>query len=331
MGEYAGKKSRGMLVTLVFTMQAAGLVIGPLLAAGLLGSGLSTNLVWRILLAAGAVPALAVFYARRHISETPRYLLAQGRHEEFTAAAGSVFGEESSASTNHPAKPTEAPSNANVRKPSFTEGFQQLVSNRTWLMRLIGASAAWFLMDFAYYGNTVSSPLVLSAIDPHANLMQKTLLQLLVFGIAAAPGYFVAAFMIDKIGRKLIQSIGFGVMAAAFTALALIPNVQSLVAPFLVIYGASYFFTEFGPNSTTFVYPNELFPVEVRTTGSGFAASMGKIGAFVGVFTFPILMAWHGLEAAELTAAFVSVLGLFVTLALLPETMGKSLEELARA
>jgi len=332
MGEYAGKRTRGLLVTLVFSMQAAGLVIGPLLAAGFLASGLAPALVWRILLAIGAIPALAVFYARRHISETPRYLLSRGNHEEFKQAAGSVFGDdktglggtaESQQQKSHPG--------VEVKHPTFAGGFQKLIANRVWLPRLIGASAAWFLMDFAYYGNTVSSPLVLSALEPHANLIHKTLLVLLVFTVAAAPGYFVAAINMDKIGRKLIQSIGFGVMAVAFTCLALIPNIQQLVAPFLVIYGASYFFTEFGPNSTTFVYPNELFPVDVRTTGSGIAAAMGKIGAFIGVFTFPILMSWHGLEAAELTAAFVSVLGLFVTLALLPETKGKSLEELSLA
>ena len=97
----------------------------------------------------------------------------------------------------------------------------------------------------------------------------------------------------------------------------------------LIIYGFSYFFTEFGPNATTFVYPSEIFPVRVRTTGHGIAAAMGKIGGFVGVFTFPFFMQWHGLPAAEGAAAIVSVLGLTFTIFLLPETKGKSLEELS--
>src|ERR1700761_5927218 len=69
MAEYAGKASRGMLVTLVFAMQAAGLVLGPLLAAGLLSTHLSHDLIWRILLAVGAIPPLVVFHARRSIHE----------------------------------------------------------------------------------------------------------------------------------------------------------------------------------------------------------------------------------------------------------------------
>ena len=89
-----------------------------------------------------------------------------------------------------------------------------------------------------------------------------------------------------------------------------------------MVYGVSYFFTEFGPNSTTFVYPAEIFPVEGRTTGHGIASAAGKLGGFIGVFLFPILLGWHGLLAAESAAATVSVLGIVVTLTMLPETKG---------
>lgn len=133
----------------------------------------------------------------------------------------------------------------------------------------------------------------------------------------------------DKLGRKVIQALGFGVMAVAFGVMALVPNIEKLLIPFVVIYGISFFFTEFGPNATTFVYPSEVFPVRVRSTGHGIAAALGKLGGFLGVFTFPFLMRWHGLLAAESGAAIVSLLGLVTTLALLPETKGKSLEELS--
>src|SRR5579863_3213184 len=89
MSEFAGKSSRGMMVSLVFAMQAAGLVVGPLLAAAFLASGLSKDLVWRLLLAFGAIPALAVFQMRRHMAESPRYLLATGHHADAHAAARS--------------------------------------------------------------------------------------------------------------------------------------------------------------------------------------------------------------------------------------------------
>jgi PHS family inorganic phosphate transporter-like MFS transporter len=312
MSEYAGKAHRGMLVTLVFTMQAAGLIVGPLLAAALLTTNLSHDVIWRILVAFGALPALAVYAARRKLKETPRFLKAAAQEEDDAGRLKKA-----------------AHYDERTHSVSFWDGFHRLVDDKKILARLIGAAAAWFLMDFAYYGNTVSSPLVLSNLGSDHTVLQKTLTQLGIFVVFAAPGYAVAALTMDKLGRKTIQVLGFAMMAVTFGLLALIPNVEKLFFPFLIIYGLSYFFTEFGPNATTFVYPSEIFPVKVRTTGHGIAAATGKIGGFVGVFTFPFFMEWHGLPAAEGAAAIVSVLGLIVTIFMLPETKGKSLEELS--
>lgn len=309
MSEYAGKASRGMLVTLVFAMQAAGLILGPLLASALLATHLSHDLIWRILVAFGAVPALAVYWQRRHLKETPRYLAAAGKREDGT---GKISNAEHFDKSKH--------------SVSFWDGFQRLVNDNKLLLRLLGTSAAWFLMDAAYYGNTVSSPLVLSALHSDHTLLQKTLTQLVIFAAFAAPGYAVAALTMDRLGRKTIQAAGFAMMAGAFVLLALIPNLEKMVVPFLIIYGLSFFFTEFGPNATTFIYPSEVFPVRVRTTGHGIAAAMGKLGGFAGVFMFPYLLHWKGLLGAESAAAIACVLGLVVTLTMLPETKGKSLE-----
>ena len=86
---------------------------------------------------------------------------------------------------------------------------------------------------------------------------------------------------------------------------------------------------EFGPNATTFVYPAEIFPV-VCTTGHGIAARDRQDGSVCRcVFLFPVLMHWRGLAGAEWVPAAVSILGALVTVGLLPETKGKSLEELS--
>ena len=98
-------------------------------------------------------------------------------------------------------------------------------------------------MDAAYYGNTVSSPLVLSALSENHTLLRKTLTQLAIFVVFAAPGYAAAAWTMDSLGRKTIQCFEFGMMAAAFALLALIPNLEKMAVPFLIIYGLSFFFT----------------------------------------------------------------------------------------
>lgn len=321
MAEYAGRKQRGFLVSLVFAMQAAGLIIGPLAAAVLLALGVPTDIAWRILLGLGAVPALSVFYLRRQIQETPRFALGTHDRQEFSRAAGNMVGDHTVAAAEQ--GDTERP------RPAWREGLKVFVGDRRLRRWLIGAAGAWFLMDFAYYGNTVSSPLILKTLDPSKALLTDTLLQLLIFAVAAVPGYFVAAATMDRVGRKAIQAGGFLAMAIAFGLIGIIPGVSKLIVPFLVLYGFSYFFTEFGPNTTTFIYPSELFPVFVRTTGNGFAAAMGKLGAFVGVFLFPLMLVAWGLSGAELVAAMVSLLGLVLTLILLPETKARSLEEIS--
>jgi hypothetical protein len=78
-------------------------------------------------------------------------------------------------------------------------------------------------------------------------------------------------------------------MAICFAVIALVPGMTTMVVPFLLVYGVSYFFTEFGPNMTTFVLPSEVFPVSMRATGHGISAGIGKLGAFIGVFLFPLL------------------------------------------
>lgn len=198
------------------------------------------------------------------------------------------------------------------------------------LLWLIGTAGTWCLMDFAYYGNTISSPEILKLANPHMSLLENTLITLAIFAVFAVPGYFVAIALLDKSGRKSIQVLGFAVMGLMFLLIGLIPAVTASFWPFLILYGVSYFFTEYGPNTTTFIYPAEIFPVEVRTTGHGISAGFGKLGAFIGAFLFPDMLASSmGIRGAEIVAGVVAVIGMGLTIFLLPEPKGKSLEDLS--
>jgi PHS family inorganic phosphate transporter-like MFS transporter len=55
---------------------------------------------------------------------------------------------------------------------------------------------------------------------------------------------------------------------------------------FVVLYGLTFFFANFGPNSTTFIVPAEIFPARLRSTCHGISAASGKLGAIVGSFGF---------------------------------------------
>jgi PHS family inorganic phosphate transporter-like MFS transporter len=321
MSEYSGKSSRGRMVGLVFAMQAAGLVVGPLIAVILLASGVSHNDTWRLLLGFGAIPGLAVFYLRRQIHETPRFAMAGGAGDEARIAIAQATGQAAD-----PAGPI-GESKARHHQSAMS-GYVTLFTNRRLLLWLIGGAGAWFMLDFAYYGNTIATPEIIKLISPTAGLVHSALITLLIFVLAAVPGYVVAILFIDKLGRKSIQTVGFTLMAVMFGAIGLVHGAASNVAPFVVLFGISYFFTEFGPNTTTFVYPAEMFPVEVRTTGHGMCAALGKMGGFAGTYLFPDMLSSWGITGAEDVAALVALLGLGFTVMFLPETKGKSLEDL---
>ena len=316
MSEYSNRQDRGRLVGLVFSMQALGLIVGPLVALVLLSSGISGNLTWRLLLGFGALPAAAVVYLRAKMPESPRF---QARVKGKADRAAKELHDFADGAIDASGAISAGTRRLNLR--SF-------LGNRRMLMLLVGTAGTWFLFDYAYYGNTLSLPSILKEVAPHASLESKLVWTLGIFVVFALPGYLLAIAKMDRIGHRRLQFIGFAVMALCFLALGVFPALTTTVVPFLAIFGLSYFFIEFGPNMTTFVMPSEVFPVSMRTTGHGIAAGIGKLGAFVGVFLVPQLQKHINLRGMLLVAAAAATLGFLLT-TVLPEPAGRSLEEVS--
>jgi PHS family inorganic phosphate transporter-like MFS transporter len=304
MSEYANRDDRGRLVGLVFSMQALGLIVGPLVGLILLSSGIADDITWRLLLGFGAIPAAAAIYLRSRMPESPRY-----RAWKAERARGAASPEQ--------ARP-------------LTSGLRGIVTNRRMLLVLVGTAGSWFFFDYAYYGNTLSLPAILKGVDPSATTMTKLALTLAMFVVFAVPGYFLAVWRMDRIGHRRLQLMGFAVMVVLFTVLAAVAQLTSVIGLFVAFFGVSYFFIEFGPNTTTFVLPSEVFPLEARTTGHGASAGIGKLGAFAGVFLVPQLQDAIGLRGMLAVAAGAAALGILTTW-ILPEPARRSLEELSPA
>lgn len=313
--EYANQKNRGRLVGTVFAMQGFGLLAGPAVAAILLGGGVSHGLAWRLMLGFGAIPAASVIYLRRKIRETPRYTLA-------------IKGDVTTTAETVRWTTGEMPVVAeNVAAPMLRRAYRARLWQKPFLLRLIGTAGSWFLIDIAFYGNSVSSPLILKALQPHATLLDNILIAGGIFLIFAVPGYWLAVGLMDKIGRKVIQWLGFSVMALAFATIALVPGVTKNPVLFLLLFGISYFFTEFGANMTTFVIPGEVFPTSIRGMGDGISAAGGKVGAFIGALLVPTLLKTIHLTGVMGIMAAVSMIGILLTIVAIPESKGLTLEE----
>lgn len=313
MSEYSNRSRRGFLVNAVFAMQGFGLLVGPAVAAILLASGVPAEISWRLMLGLGAIPAGLVIYLRRRIAETPHFAL--GVRGDVTEAAAIVE------------RLTDTPVAERGQVAKLPGSWKILFTNRRYLVTLLGTAISWMMLDMAFYGNSVSSGLVLKALSPTGTLLSHTLTSALIFLVAAVPGYWVAAFTVDRLGRRFIQVMGFLVMALAYGAIWLIPTLTAVPLAFLLVYAVSYFFIEFGPNSTTFIYPSEVFPVTVRGWGFGISASAGKLGAAVAAFLFPVLLVQLKIAGTMGLLAGISALGLAVTLLTLGEPKGQTLRE----
>ena len=197
--EYAHKRNRGFIVLLVFAMQAVGLMVGPTMAALLLSIHIPYSLAWRVLLALGAIPAAIAYYLRRRIAETPSFK----KMKELPL--------ESSHIVHDLAEPGEA--------PAVSIPVNRLLDWK-WLRYLIATSLCWFILDVAFYGNSVSALMILKYIDPSASIVKHSLLSALIFLCFAFPGYLMAAKFVDTMGRKLLQLSGFIMMASCFIAIA---------------------------------------------------------------------------------------------------------------
>ena len=321
MSEYSNVQSRGRLVASVFAMQGFGLLAGAGASLGVVYLVPNLDLAWRVILGLGALPAVLTIYYRLRIPETPRFDLARGKAGAAAQTVGAITGV------------TVAPSSTGS---SLGVPFRQIL--RSYGLLIFGTAASWFLLDIAFYSTSIFNPLILKQIGfasaasyPALEQVRRLALgNVLITLVASVPGYWAAVALIDRVGRRPLQYIGFGVMAAAFLFLSTDwISLEGVLPAFLAVYGLTFFFANLGPNTTTFVYPSEVFPTAFRTTGHGIAAASGKIGAVVAVFVFATFYQVYGLPWFFGLLAAVSFVGFLLTLALLPETSQRSLEDVS--
>jgi PHS family inorganic phosphate transporter-like MFS transporter len=319
MSEYAPVRSRGLFVAGVFAMQGWGIVTAAALGLSLLHLNVNPDLAWRIILGAGAIFPALVIYFRRRIHETPRFEYFVRRNIEGVKKA------------MRDVLKTEVNVSAEV---NTTNGNIALTK---YITAILGTAIPWFALDVFFYGMNIFGPFVTAAMGLANNPLAGIYTQLYVVLAFLVPGYYVAAFLVDRMGRKSMQIMGFSIVAIAYLIAALMLR-NGIVVPtvLLALYGIAQFFTNVGPNVTTFILPTEVFPTRYRTTGHGIAAGSGKLGATLAALFIPIYFPITSKSLSEaakfaimsnllLVLVAVSVIGIVFTL-LIREPRGKPLE-----
>ena len=181
------------------------------------------------------------------------------------------------------------------------------------------AASFWFIFDVVQYGITTYAPSVVSEIGfaSHEASLTGSLLIAAIELIAT----LIGMRYVDVLGRRILLIIGFAGIALSMF-LASISNSVFISLGILLLFALS---TGFGPGIIEFVMPPELFPTNVRSSGAGFANTMSRLGAVVGVVIQPVLKQDYGIHFVFLIYGVVALCGLLITYFMAPETRGISL------
>ncbi|MDD4565209.1 MAG: MFS transporter [Eubacteriales bacterium] len=313
ISEFSPKKIRGRNVIVLESFWAWGWILAALVAYLLI-----PVYGWRMALWVGAVPALFAAYLRKAVPESPRYLEKAGKAE-----AADLLVRKMEKEAGFEEYPIE---NHQVDQTNKMKMRMSLVE--LWSAKYIRSTAVlwviWFGINFGYYGFVIWTPSLLVA---QGFGLVKSFEFTLIMCLAQLPGYFSAAYLVEKIGRKPVLSIYF-----AGTAIAAWLFGHGDSATQLLIYGSLLYFFSLGAWGCVYAYTPEVYPTIARGSGTGWAAAFGRIGAFIAPMVVPVIYNTFGDETG-FGYVFILLTGVFAFVAIIvaifgKETMGKSLEEI---
>lgn len=309
--------------------------------------GVAVDKMWRIIIGFGAVPGCIALYYRLTIPETPRYTFDVARDVE-------KAGEDTKAyiqgkAEGHPdeirriATIQDSVGRLEIPKASWGDFFRHY---RQWKHGkvLLGTAGSWFTLDVAFYGLGLNNSIILTAIgyakgDSMYKIFYNTAVgNLIIVCAGSIPGYWVTVALVDTIGRKPIQMMGFIMLTIIFVCIGfaykqLLKHNGALLALYVLAqfffnFGESLSFlspitascqrtpekksislsrklqlTASGPNATTFIVPGECFPTRYRSTSHGISAASGKVGAIIAQTIFGPLRQRGAAPGATGTAA----------------------------
>lgn len=339
MAEFSPRKVRGRLIVLLEAFWAAGWILAAIIGATVVTQGADG---WRWALLLGMVPALYSFVIRRGMPESVAFLESKGKFAEAErvvaqfeaspilstprnkqqtataagagagaagAGAGVVAGAAGDAAAAAAGQAT--PSQRDVDAASATSIWDRALRGRT-----IALWTIWFCINFSYYGAFIWIPslLVESGFD-----LVKSFQFTLVITLAQLPGYFTAAWLIERIGRRgtlTLFLIGSALGAAGYAA----ANTDLLI----IIAGCVLSFFNLGAWGALYAIGPDLYPTQLRGAGTGSAAGFGRIASIIA----PLWVGWV-LGIGGTLMLFIVFATAFVIAAaaswLLPEQRGTAL------
>ena len=313
LSEFIPGKHRGRFIVLLESFWAYGWLIAALVAFLLIPAH-----GWRIAFFIGAIPAFYIWIVRRKLPESPRWLESKGRTAEAEAVMCSLE-RESERLTGQPLPPADKGTDSEpvkLRRFSFAELWTPVYRTRTIMLWIL-----WFGLVFGYYGIFVWLPTLLVKAGYS---MVNSFLYVIIITLAQIPGYFSAAYLVERIGRKpvivvyLLMSAVTAYLFGQATSTAMILTWASLMS-----------FFNLGAWGAVYTYTPELYPTRDRATGAGAAAAFGRVGGLIAPILVGNLLPSIGRSGVLTMNATLLVVAAGAVGLLGVETKGKQLEDIA--
>ncbi|MBV8042410.1 MFS transporter [Pluralibacter sp.] len=260
---------------------------------------------WRWMLGSAFIPCVLILIGRFDLPESPRWLLRKGRVQECEQMMLKLFGER---------VVFDEESQQETR-------FMQLFNKRHFPFVLFVA-AIWTCQVIPMFAIYTFGPQIVGLLgwDQGRNAALGNVVISLFFMLGCIP----AMYWLNKIGRRPLLIGSFALMTVALAVLGVVPH---LGIGLVVVAFAVYAFFSGGPGILQWLYPNELFPTDIRASAVGVIMSISRVGTVVSTWALPVFITHYGISTVMLIGAFISLLGLIVSILFAPETRGLSLSQ----
>ena len=313
MSEFIPSRYRGRFIVWLESFWALGWLLAAVVAFEII-----PRYGWRLAFSVGAIPAAYIWIIRRKLPESPRWLESKGRLSEAESIVAAMELE-----TERRCSTPLSPLIRIATEPvgPMPAGGASALWSQTYRRRTLMLWILWFGLGFGYYGIFVWLP---SLLMKSGYSMVNSFRYVILITLAQIPGYFSAAYLVDRLGRRPVIATYLLLSAAC----AFLFGQASSTVPILLWASLMSFFN-LGAWGGVYTYTSELYPTRARATGAGSAAAVGRVGGMLAPFTVGWLLPVVGtggiltLNATALLIAAGSVALLGV------ETKLKALEEIA--
>jgi len=312
LSEFIPKQARGRYLSFLNGFNAFGALAAAFIGVAVVPYAFGPVAGWRVSFLIGAIPALYIWFVRRGIPESPRWLQSRGRYAEADGVVNGVLGGAPTAMAPRMAVSEVSP----TKRAPLRRLFDDDVMRSTML-----CFVTWFCLSWVFYAILVWLPSLL--VDQGFTVLHSLQVNLFL-NLWGIPGFLASALLIERVGRKGLL-IGF----TALSAVSIFVWGHSASTAELLAVGSLTYFATAGMMTANASYTAELFPTLARGTGLGASQGLGRISAYVGITSVGFLLGSIGVSGLYSLYTLLLVIPIVAVFALGKESRGKSLESIA--